>query len=63
MGRKLDQFHIREDLELSVLNSHKIRIDMIGLLAKKILMDSLTPSFVACLINEDLSSADLKSLM
>ena len=37
VGRKLDQFHIREDLQFSVLNSNKIRIDMIGVLTKKIL--------------------------
>ena len=30
IGRKLDQYHIREELEMSVLNSKMIRVDLVG---------------------------------
>ena len=33
IGRKLDQYHIREELEMSVLNSMMIRVDLVGTLS------------------------------
>ena len=35
IGRKLDQYHIREELEMSVLNSKRIRVDLVGPLSSE----------------------------